>query len=58
MRGPECERWVYERILRDACRLAKQAARPSDLTFRRLPSANDKRLLNSFLNVGNKLVVA
>jgi hypothetical protein len=49
--GRECERWVYERILRDACRLTQQGARPSGLTYRRLPNANDKCLLNSFLNV-------
>ena len=34
------------------------AARSSGLTYRRLPSANDKCLLNGFLNVGNKLLVA
>jgi hypothetical protein len=53
MCGRECERWVYERILRDAGRQPKTVARPSGLTYRRLPSANDKCLLNSFLNVGN-----
>jgi hypothetical protein len=30
----------------------------SGLTYRRLPSANYKCLLYSFLNVGNKLLVA
>jgi hypothetical protein len=58
MCGRERDRWVYERILRNVCRQPQQAARPSGLTYRRLPSTNDKCLLNSFLNVGNILLVA
>jgi hypothetical protein len=37
---------------------ASTSDQSSGLTYRRLPSANYKCLLNSFLNVGNKLLVA
>ncbi len=49
--GCQCEGWVCERpaLTNHQC---------SGLTYRRLPGANDKCLLNSFLNVGNKLLVA
>ncbi len=67
--GRQCERWVYERDFKDALSPAAlnkppilrphfQARQSSGLTSRRLPSANDKCLFNSFLNVENKLLVA
>jgi hypothetical protein len=56
--GRQCERWIYERDFKDALSPASTSRQSSGLTSRRLPSANDKRLLNSFPNVGNKLLVA
>ena len=46
-------------ISRTPCRQQHSTSRQSSgLTSRRLPSANDKCLFNSFLNVENKLLVA
>ena len=55
----QCERWVYERDFKDALSPAA-LNKPPILRSRlqRLPSANGKCLFNSFLNVGNKLLVA
>jgi hypothetical protein len=43
---------------RGALSLAATSHQSSGPAYRRLPSANGKCLLNSFLNVGNKLLVA
>jgi len=56
--GRQCERWVYERDFKDALSPASTSRQSSGLTYRRLPSANDKCLFNTFLNVGNKFLVA
>jgi hypothetical protein len=50
---------LYDAQTFDQFTAAEQSARSlKGPTYRRLPGANDKCLLKSFLNVGNKFLVA
>jgi hypothetical protein len=56
---PHAAAYLMNQYFRDALSAASNNnLLSSALIYRRLPSANDKCLLNSFLNVGDKLFVA